>query len=277
MTSPMEPRVAVVIPCYNDGGLATEAVRSVRELEPVEIVIVDDGSQDRASHAALDALEAEGVKVVRQANAGPGAARTTGMHATSARYVFPLDSDDLVEAGALADLADALDAQPQASLAWGDYLLFGEFEGRYRAPKAFFPWSVTYTNRYPISSMVRRTALEAAGGWHDSEYEDWGLWLRFVELGLIQGVAVDRIVYRRRLHGSQRLMRDYRARHQELYGKLHQRHPDAFGRRREWRRIERPAVWKRAAYPIVFGRRSVIPVKIEGSLQRLVVRWGVRL
>ncbi len=225
---------------------------------------------------ALAALEREGVTVVRQANAGPGAARMAGVRATSAPYVLPLDSDDHLEPGAATALADTLDANPDAGFAWGDYTLFGEYEGRYRAPSDFLPWSLTWVNIYPITALVRRSSLERAGGWTDGGYEDWGLWLRFVELG-IDGVSGERLVYHRRLHGSQRAGREYRRRHDELYGALRERYADAFASRAELARRERPALWKRALYPVLFGSRKVVPYSVEAWLQRTSMQRGLRL
>jgi glycosyltransferase involved in cell wall biosynthesis len=269
-------RAAVVIPTYNDGGLVRDAVASIQEDEEVEVVVVDDGSTHPASLEVLAALERDGTRVVHKANGGPGLARMAGVAATSAPYVLPVDADDLLVPGAVAAMADALDANPDAAFTWGDYELFGEYSGRYRTPSAWLPWSVTYVNVYPITSMVRRSALERAGGWHEAGYEDWGLWLAFVELGL-GGVPTPGIVYRRRLHGAQRQGRQFRDRHQELYGGLLQRHAAAFAARDELRRQEHPPALKRAVYPILFGARSVVPYAVEAWMQRTMMRTGMRL
>jgi glycosyltransferase involved in cell wall biosynthesis len=273
---PSAARVAVVIPCHDDGELVAEAVASVREAEPVQLVVVDDGSSDPASLAVLERLRADGVEVAAQANAGPGAARMTGARHTDAPYVFPLDADDLLVPGALAALADALDADPAAAVAWGDYELFGDYDGRYRAPSAWLPWSLTYVNQYPISSLLRRSSLLAAGGWPDHGYEDWGLWLRFVEQGL-GGVHAGRVVYRRRLReGGGRILVD-RGRHQALYAQLRKRYAGAFAARAQLRRRERPPALKRLAYPVLFGPRAVVPFAVEAWLQRTMLRRGLRL
>ncbi|MEA2442733.1 MAG: hypothetical protein QOJ12_25, partial [Thermoleophilales bacterium] len=245
------PRLAVIVPCFNDGALAEEAVASIQEDEPVELVVVDDGSTEPDTLKRLAAMEERGVQVVRRENGGLGAARTTGLHTTKAEYVYPLDSDDLMVPGALAAMADALDSRPEAGFAWGDYELFGDYDGYYSSPDRWLPWTLTYVNPYPVLSMFRRSTIERVGGWEGWAYEDWDLWLRLVDAG-IAGVPVERAVYRRRLHGSSRLLGDARRRHQELYTELRRRNESVFARREELRRLERPAVWKRVAYPVLF-------------------------
>ncbi len=270
-------RVAVIVPTHDDGLLAAEAVASILESEPVEIVVVDDATSDPASLEALRALEADGVRVVRREVAGgPPAARMAGLAASSAPFVFPLDSDDLLEPGVLGELADKLEPAPDAAFVWGDYTLFGDQDGRYRSPGAFLPWTVTYVNPYPVSSLFRRSALEAVGGWRAPGYEDWDVWLGFAERGLA-GLPAGRVIYRRRLHGPGRVGPGDRRKHQELYAELQARHPELFARRGELRRAERPALWKRAVYPVLFGSRSVVPFRVEAFLQRMMMRLGLRL
>jgi glycosyltransferase involved in cell wall biosynthesis len=270
------PRVAVVVPCHDDGELIAESLASIRESEPVEIAVVDDGSSEPRTLAALQALRSQGVNVVVQPNRGPGAARMAGVRATRAPFVFPLDADDLLEPGALAALADTLEADRQAAFAWGDYLLFGDYVGRYRAPSRFLPWSLTYVNQYPLCSLVRRSALLEAGGYADRGYEDWGLWLGFVERGW-GGCYAGRVVYRRRLRDGGRIGLEDRRRHQELFQRLQEQHAQAFALRPQLARRERPPRWKRAVYPLLFGRRALLPHAVEAWLQRAMIRFGLRL
>ena len=269
-----EPRTAVVIPCFDDGGLPGEAIASIHEDEPVEVVVVDDGSTDPETLRRLAALEKDGVRIVRQENAGPGAARTAGMAATSAPYVFVLDADDLLEPGALAAMADVLDARAETAFVWGDYVLFGSQRGSYRSPDRWLPWTLTYVNPYPVCSMFRREVLERAGGWQGRGYEDWDLWLRLEDLGA-EGVSAGRVIYRRRLDdGGGRHLRTLRARHRELYAELQERHAGLFANRDQLRRRERPSIVKRLVYPVLFGTRRVVPVRVELALQRAMMLMG---
>lgn len=267
------PRLAVIVPCFNDGAFAAQAVASVREDEPVEIVVVDDGSTDAETHTELAALEAAGVRVVRRPNGGLGAARTTGLHAVRAPFVYPLDADDTLAPGALAAMAATLEAHPGAAFTWGDYELVGSGSGTYRSPDRWLPWTLTYVNPYPVCSMFRREALEQLGGWEGWAYEDWDLWLRAVGQGLA-GVRTDRVVYHRRLHEDSRLLTSARRRHQELYAEIQRRNARVFLQRGELRRAERPAAWKRAVYPVLFGARKVVPVRVEAAMQQAMMRSG---
>src|SRR5262249_42753781 len=58
-----------------------------------EVVVVDDGSTD-GTQEYLQTLRGK-VRVVRQANGGPGAARNAGVRMANGEYVALLDSDDL--------------------------------------------------------------------------------------------------------------------------------------------------------------------------------------
>jgi len=248
------PRIAVVILCFNDGPLAQEAVASIQESEPIELV-VDDGSTDPATLAALTQLETDGVRVLRQANGGLAAARMAGAAFTSARYVFPLDADDLAVPGALARLADALDANPQAGMAYGDYAQFGDWEGVFPTPKSFDPWALTYGNPYGACSLLRRSALEQVGGWQLRDgYEDWDLWMAFAEAGW-DGVRIDGLAYRRRLHGS-RMQGSARKHHQETYRLLQQRHPVLFASRLTLRDDSPLPTLTKLLYPLLLSARQ---------------------
>lgn len=99
------PRVAVVIPAYDRERWIGDAIRSVldQDVPGVEVVVVDDGSRDGTA-GVVEAFGDPRVRLVRQANAGPAAARNRGVEASRAPYVTFLDSDDVALEGWLADL-----------------------------------------------------------------------------------------------------------------------------------------------------------------------------
>jgi glycosyltransferase involved in cell wall biosynthesis len=244
------PRVAVVVPCFNDGETLPTTLGSLRDEEPHELVVVDDGSDDEATLAMLAQLAAAGTRVVHRENGGLSSARMAGVAATKASYVFPLDADDAVVPGAITVLANALDANPKAALAWGDIEVWGEVDAELAVARALDPWLLTYLNDVPVASLLRRTALEDAGGWSmGSGYEDWDLWLAIAERGYV-GVHVSRptLRYRRR---SGRMLDDCTREHAALYAKLRQRHPALFAARTANRSRSTAPVRTKIAFPFI--------------------------
>lgn len=85
---------SVIIPTYNRAALLSEALASVfaQRFTDYEVIVADDGSTDGTA-AVLHAHGAR-VRVVKQANQGPGAARNAAARIARGRYLAFLDSDD---------------------------------------------------------------------------------------------------------------------------------------------------------------------------------------
>ena len=277
-TDAASPPYAVIIPCFDDGPTLTDAVESALAQEPApELVVVDDGSRSSSTIETLDALRDRGLKVVRQANQGPGVARTTGLTCTAAPLVLALDADDVLAPGALPRLAAVLDGSSSAVAAWGAYQRFGDSAVHQAVAPRLDPWQLTHQNDLPATALIRRWALEAVGGWRlAGGYEDWDLWMSLAERGW-DGIGVDEVVYRYRRHGTRRLEADG-ARHVELVAALRQRHPDLFtARRRTWRSSTAP-LGARLGLPLV----ASMPVSeqhkrvLAGVVTHLAHRRGLR-
>lgn len=111
------PTVAIIIPYFQrNGGLLKACVQSILEQEGVSdfrIIVVDDESPVPAEEELADIVaEAENrIDVICQANAGPGAARNTGLDHVpeGTRFVAFLDSDDQWTGPLLADAVAALE------------------------------------------------------------------------------------------------------------------------------------------------------------------------
>ncbi|MEJ7711472.1 MAG: glycosyltransferase family A protein [Pyrinomonadaceae bacterium] len=73
--------ISVIIPAYNSEFFIAEALKSVlqQSVAVAEIIVVDDGSEDQTPKIA----ESFGVRVIRQSNAGPAAARNAGVSAAT--------------------------------------------------------------------------------------------------------------------------------------------------------------------------------------------------
>jgi glycosyltransferase involved in cell wall biosynthesis len=167
-----------------------------------ELVIVDDASTDGsvavieaelASHPWLPAL-----LVARGRNRGLAAARNLAARHARGDYVFVLDADNFVYPHALARLTDALDRDPGASFAYGILEVFSS-----RGPtdlKSWLDWDperLRYGNFVDAMAMIRRSALEEAGGYSSDArlygWEDFALWCALADRGQ-RGVLVPEII-----------------------------------------------------------------------------------
>jgi glycosyltransferase involved in cell wall biosynthesis len=110
------PRVSVVVPLYNKASYVARALESVaaQTLEDLEVIVVDDGSTD-GGRDVVAALSDPRFRLIRQANAGPGAARNRGLREARAQYVAFLDADDRWLPHFLAENVSLLELQPSAA------------------------------------------------------------------------------------------------------------------------------------------------------------------
>ena len=283
---PMERRIAVIIPCFNEAALLKEAVDSISEPEPVELVVVDDHSSDPDTLKILEEMGAQGVKVVRhERNRGLSAARNTGLAETSAPYVFPLDADDLAVPGSIARMADILDQRSDAAVCFGDFEEYrpnpptlAKLRLVRAVPERLDPFRLAYSNELPSTALYRREVLEDVGGWEDPSsevlgYEDWDLWMKLAERGLTgvhAGVGV--LVFRYRID-EPRSMAGLRPKHRALYQALRARHPALFEDIRRHRAETDLPMHRRMLYPIVYGSRPRL--NAEKPIKRLLDRLSL--
>jgi glycosyltransferase involved in cell wall biosynthesis len=117
--------ISVVMPAYNYAHYLPRALDSItgQLQDDTEIIVVDDGSTDGTVELlAAYAQRCPSLKVLRQVNAGAGAARNTGIEAANGTYILPLDADDELVPGALAVLHTLVQADPGIDIVLGAYI-----------------------------------------------------------------------------------------------------------------------------------------------------------
>ena len=261
------PEVTVVITCFELGAYLGEAVDSALAQE-AHVVVVDDGSREPATLAALEALP-DAVELVRQENRGAAAARNAGLERVRTPYALVLDGDDRLAPSALATLRGVLDAEPGVGFAYGLMEQFGEMSGVLRFPP-YDPYALLYRHTIGLSALARTEVFERTGGFDPAfgAYEDWELWLHALACGF-RGRQVPEVTlhYRRRAgskFGSDR--REYRSAARSLRTK----HRDLYAQRAELARESSLGPLERAWYRGFWGARPV-PAAVETALYRL--RW----
>lgn len=183
-------KVSVIIPSFNRSGLVLDAIQSVadQKYKPLEILVIDDGSTDDTREKLAPLAETGVIRFVHQQNGGRSAARNKGISLATGDFIAFLDSDDLFEPGKLARQIDFFAEHPEVGLVHGGYVKFDE-SGKdlgYRDTSWFSGWIyprmllVWYTLMATPTVMVRRSVLEAVGGFDESLFiaEDLDLWRR---------------------------------------------------------------------------------------------------
>jgi glycosyltransferase involved in cell wall biosynthesis len=114
-------KLSVVIPAYNRAEQLPFTLRSLLAQERVadEILVVDDGSMDNTASVAESF--GQPVRVIRQLNQGPGAARNRGLAEAEGEFIHFFDSDDLASPNLHRDQLAAL-AATGADLAYSPWV-----------------------------------------------------------------------------------------------------------------------------------------------------------
>lgn len=213
----MPPTISVVIPAFNAARYVDACLDSVFSQSgdfKLEVIVVDDGSTDDT----VRCLERRpGVRLHRQAQRGPSAARNIGIAMAIGEYVAFLDVDDLWPPGSLNTRFSLMTRYPDAGLAFGDCRQFDEAgphpdtvfgEGGYdpsrfghqeRVPRAYA--QLFENNFITTGSVLAKTALLKELGGFDENLrfvEDMDLWLRIAARYPI--VYSSQICLLRRLH-----------------------------------------------------------------------------
>ena len=113
-------KLSVIIPYWNpDGNAQTDAlllraVRSARDSQPYEIIVVNDGSPSDP-----DLTSFPEVKYLRREHGMLGATRNTGIEAATGDAISFLDADDYYYPGALKPCLEAMEAADADLLGFG--------------------------------------------------------------------------------------------------------------------------------------------------------------
>ncbi len=183
--------VGVVIPCYRHGIYLAECVASVKAqtLAPAAIVVVDDGSEDPETRAALAEFDDDpDVTVLRQdRRRGPSAARNRALAELDTAYVLPLDADDLLLPDALEQMVAQLELAPRdVGFVYPNAQHTGNRSDYVPSP-GYNLWLLMGDNYCPAPALFDRRAFEAGAAYPEEMvlgHEDWDLLLQLGALGI---------------------------------------------------------------------------------------------
>ena len=191
------PKVAVVVPCFNEGDTIGGTADSLLALDypkdKLEIILVNDGSTDHTSHVMDQYASHPQVTVIHKVNGGKHSGLNIGIERTDAEFIGCLDADSFVHPGALKEVLAHFDDPSVAAVTasmtvhepknmlqemqYAEYLtgvalrhIFATVNGLYVTPGPF--------------SFYRKSILEKVGGFrHGHQTEDMEMAMRLQKHG----------------------------------------------------------------------------------------------
>jgi hypothetical protein len=229
------PRVSVLVTLFEYACHIEQALASVAgsTLRPVELVIVDDASEDASARCAQDWLGAHphipAILLRHRWNRGLPHARNTAVDFARAPLLFVLDADNALYPHGLERLVDGLDADPGASFAYGILECFsGAGPAGLLSYESWDAERLRSGNFVDAMALIRADALGTVGGYTtDSRlhgWEDYELWCRMAESGR-HGTAVQEIVGRYRVSEHSMVRSTTALSYTEAFSVLAERHP----------------------------------------------------
>lgn len=181
------PTISVIIPAYNAERTIMETIASVLQqtLSDFELIVINDGSTDRTLER-LQTIKDRRLQIFSYENGGVCAARNRGIVKSTGKFIAFLDADDLWASDKLELQLAALQARPEAGLAYSWTYNMSEtgklltpvepaFSGRIYADLLL--WNFLSNGSNPL---IRRQAIESVGEFVSelNSAADWDYWLR---------------------------------------------------------------------------------------------------
>ena len=184
---------AVIVASYNYAHYILDTLNSVvaQSFPLIELVVVDDASTDNSVKEIASWMKAHADRFVRCVlvrhirNHGLAQTRNTAFQTSSSRFVFVLDSDNLLYSRCLDRHFEVMDRTGAAAV-YAIANLFDNAKGL-GAADVFDRTRLAKGNYIDAMALVSKSAWESVGGYahfNTMGWEDYDLWLTFIEAGL---------------------------------------------------------------------------------------------
>lgn len=200
------PKISIIIPAYNSENTIAQTINSVldQSFNDWELIVINDGSQDTTLDIILQ-FNNPHIKVFSYPNSGLPKSRNRGLEHAVGEFVSFLDADDLWTPDKLDSQFQALQANPQAAVAYSWTNCIDEKSKFLRRGTYISATGNVYANLLLLNflengsnPLIRRDALNLVGGFDESlnAAQDWDIYLRLAANYAFVAVPSPQILYR---------------------------------------------------------------------------------
>jgi glycosyltransferase involved in cell wall biosynthesis len=201
------PKVSVVIPCFNNETTIIETLNCIlnQEYKDIEVIIVNDGSKDNSKEVITDfIINKSNLNLINQNNSGPSNSRNTGSETASGKYLLFLDADDLIAPSFIKKSVELLEKDEKLNIVYSKAEFFDAKKGIWNLSDFKMP-NFLIDNCIPITALIRTEVFRKVGKFDEKLgfTEDWELWIRIVlQFGGVYQIPEVLFYYRQRYDKS---------------------------------------------------------------------------
>ena len=175
--------LSVIIPCYNHGQYLQEAIDSILAYkdQPIEIIIIDDGSTDPYTIHKIEELKNLGLKVIQQKNSGLAKTRNAGIAIAKGKYILPVDADNKIKVAYIEKALKLLEANI-CDIVYAKPHFFGDVtDDRKFTVRQFIGTDLIFGNYIDACAIYKKEVWIKNNGYDAmmpfKGVEDWEFWL----------------------------------------------------------------------------------------------------
>lgn len=205
-----DPKVSIIITNFEYEKYIGQALESAlnQTQKPHEVIVVDDCSYDN-SRSVIEKYPV--IKLFRQENGGPAAARNQGIAHSTGDYFILLDADDRLKPDCVENLLkEAL--RTNADVVYGDMESFGDKVEIWNMPDYTLEGMLQNQLIPSVCALVDRHAFDCSGGFDiTTNFEDWFFWLTLAYRLKLEFKHIPVVTLEYRFHSSEMPSRSDRA------------------------------------------------------------------
>jgi glycosyltransferase involved in cell wall biosynthesis len=226
------PKVSIIVPCYNQAQYLQEALQSVLEqtYQNWECIIVNDGSPDDTESIAQEWVSKDSRFVyLCKENGGLSSARNEGIAIAKGEFILPLDADDKIAPKYIELAVASFQEDKSLKVVYCKAEKFGVEKGLWKL-SPFSLFDLARFNMIFCSGVYRKEDWELVGGYDVNMIyglEDWEFWIAILKKeGNVKCLNEVGFYYRIRTNSMARVINQVERNFSEIY--VIKKHADFF-------------------------------------------------